>query len=177
MQLTSKSGRVITLRPPQAGDEQILFDYAKALEAENTYVLLNPDFPVTYQEEVDYLRSILRRLEAHWQVMYLAFAGEVLIGSCQINVQGRRKMHVGSFGISLLKEYRRDGLGEQLAKLVIGEAIKQLHVTLITLEVFEGNLAADNLYRKLGFVDYGRLPQGLHYQGHFQDALYLYLKV
>lgn len=174
MQLTTKSGRQITLRQPQPDDAQLLFNYNHTLEIEDTFTLLNPSFPVTLQEETDYLSAILKRLRAKWQVMYLAFDHGLMIGSGQVTVQGRRRMHVGNFGISLLKTYRHDGLGEQLSRLIIAEAKEVLHVTLITLDVFANNETALNLYRKLGFIDYGRLPNGLKYKDHFIDSILMY---
>ena len=41
--LTSKSGRTITLRPPQEGDTQIMLDYVNALGREDIYLNVNPD--------------------------------------------------------------------------------------------------------------------------------------
>lgn len=177
MHLTTKSGRPITLRPPQAGDEMLLYNYAQKLESEDTFVLLNPDYPVTLQEETDYLKGIVKRLAANWQVMYLAFSNNMLIGSSQITIQGRRKMHIGNFGISLLPEYRHDGLGEQLSHLIIKEAQEKLHVSLITLEVFANNEVAQHLYHKLGFVEYGRLPHGLKYKNQFIDSIVMFKSI
>jgi ribosomal protein S18 acetylase RimI-like enzyme len=172
--LTSHSGRVITLRSPQEGDETILFDYITKLGQEDTYILVNPAEMVTYTEESDYLKSILKKIAANWQVHYLAFHESRMIGACQITVKGRRKMHVGDFGISLLIDFRGDGIGKQLAQFVLNEAITKMQLKLITLEVFPQNTAAQNLYRSLGFIEYGRLPQGLKYKDNFHDAILMY---
>ena len=177
MHLTSRSGRHIQLRPPREGDESILFAYARLLEAEDTYVLLNPDYPVTWAEETEYLKNTLRKLAAHWEVMLMAFSNDLLIGSCQVSVLGRRKMHVGQFGISLLPDYRQDGIGEPLSRLVIKEAHKTLKVTIITLEVFSDNQAALNLYQKLGFTEYGRLPRGLKFKDAYNDLILMSLNL
>ncbi|OGV96616.1 hypothetical protein A2W24_01490 [Microgenomates group bacterium RBG_16_45_19] len=174
--LTTKSGRLINLRPPQAGDVNILYHYARDLGSEDTFILLNPDLPVTLAEETDYLASCLKKMAANWQVHYLAFQDDRLIGSCQVTVQGRRKLHVGAFGISLLKPYRQDGLGGQLARWVIHEAQTKMHSTLITLEVFANNQVALRFYRQLGFVEYGRLPGGIKYRDQSLDAVLMYLK-
>lgn len=175
--LTSKSGRIITLRPPQSGDESALFQYATALQKEDTFVLLNPDLPVTWTEETDYLNSCLKKIAANWLIYFLAFHDNQLIGSSQVAVGGRRKMHLGSFGISLLPAFRGDGLGFQLAQLTINEAKHKMNLSLITLEVFALNEVALKLYQKLGFLEYGRLPNGLKYQGKFIDAILMSKKL
>lgn len=174
MQLMSKSGRVVSLRPPQLGDENILFNYYRTLETEDTYILLNPSLPITLKEEMDYLNTCLKKIAANWQLYYLAFYGDKLIGSSQITVGGRRKMHLGNFGISILKDYRHDGLGFQLATLIIHEAKTRLNLSLVTLEVFANNSTAFKLYQKLGFTEYGRLLGGLKYHNEFVDSIFMY---
>lgn len=172
--LTTKSGKVISLRPPQEGDEQILFDFAQKLGREDTFVLLNPKELVTWEEEVAYLANTLKKIAAGSQVHYLAFYQDQLIGSSQISTQGRRKHHVGGFGISLLPEWRGDGLGSQFAQFVMQQAKEKLNIHLIILEVFATNHIALNLYHKLGFTQYGLLPQGLHHQNQLIDSILMY---
>jgi ribosomal protein S18 acetylase RimI-like enzyme len=175
--LTSHSGKIIDLRLPQAGDETTLYTYAQELQAEDTFVLLNPAEPVTWAEEINYLKSTLDKLRAGWQIHYLAFHQGKMIGSSQVTKPGRRKMHLGNLGISLLKDYRHDGIGEQLARLVIDEAKNKLGLTAITLEVFNNNTVAQHLYQKLGFTEYGRLPRGMLYKDGFTDAILMYKPV
>jgi RimJ/RimL family protein N-acetyltransferase len=173
-QITSRSGKYITLRPPQFGDESILLTYAQTLQAEDIYVLLNPTMPVSLIEEQNYLRESLNKIAANWQVHYLAFHDGQMIGSTQITKLGRRKMHVGSFGISLAANYRHDGIGESLARFMLEEASTKLSLRLITLEVFSDNICAQKLYQKLGFIEYGRIPKGLQYKEGFNDAICMY---
>jgi ribosomal protein S18 acetylase RimI-like enzyme len=172
--LTSRSGRIITLRPPQAGDEQILFDFITQIGQEDTYILVNPTEMVTFTEETDYLKTTLKKITANWQVHYLAFFEGNMIGSGQISVQGRRKMHIGNFCISLLRDYRQDGIGKQLAQILLSEAKTKMNLKLVILEAFAQNTTAQNLYRSLGFTEYGRLPGGLKYQDTYQDAILMY---
>jgi RimJ/RimL family protein N-acetyltransferase len=174
---TAKSGRLIQLRPPQAGDEKILFEFAKAIEQEDTFILLNPLEPVTWQEECKYLEESLRRLEVGWQVHLLAFHENRMIGSSQVSNQGRRKKHVGNFGISLLPDYRHDGIGTYISNYIIAKAKAELGVSIITLEYFAQNTVARHLYDQLGFCEYGRLPQGLSHRQQFDDAVLMYRQV
>lgn len=174
MHLVSKSGRTISLRPPGLGDLDRLYQYAKNLEAEDTYVLLNPEMPVTYSEEKEYLDSSLKKIAANWLIYYLAFSDDQLIGSSQITLGGRRRLHQGQFGISILPQFRGEGIGFQLADFVINEAKTKLKLNLVTLEVFAANKPALNLYRKLGFREYGRLPNGLKYRGELMDDILMY---
>jgi RimJ/RimL family protein N-acetyltransferase len=172
--LTSRSGRLITLRPPKEGDEQNLFDFITQIGQEDTYILVNPAEMVTFTEEADYLKNTLKKIAANWQVHYLAFHEDKMIGSGQITVKGRRKMHVGEFGISLLKDYRQDGIGKQLAQVLLKEVKEKMKLQTVILEAFENNTVAIQMYQSLGFVQYGRLPHGLKYKDTFQAAILMY---
>ncbi|MDR2139535.1 MAG: GNAT family N-acetyltransferase [Tannerella sp.] len=52
----------------------------------------------------------------------------------------------------VLKAYRGQGIGRQLMNALIAEA-ENRHCSRVTLEVRQDNLAAQRLYRKLGFGD------------------------
>lgn len=72
------------------------------------------------------------------------------------------KSHVGEFGISVALDFRGQGIGQKIMELVISESIRAMpEIKIIDLEVFSQNQIAQNLYRKLGFIEYGKLPDGL----------------
>ncbi len=74
--------------------------------------------------------------------------------------------HVSTIAIDV--DWRSRGLGEYLLASMIGRAIA-LRAASLTLEVREGNLAAQSLYRKYGFVVTGRRPR--YYQDNHENAL------
>ena len=59
------------------------------------------------------------------------------------------------YQIAVAPEFRRDGIGEAILRHLIETAEKD-GCTLVTLEVRDGNKAAMELYRKLGFREVGR---------------------
>lgn len=63
-------------------------------------------------------------------------------------------------------------------ELVIQKSIENIKsLKIITLEVFANNPIAIPLYKKLGFQEYGSLPNGLKRQGEFSDSVLMYKKV
>ena len=86
--------------------------------------------------------------------------------------------HEGVFGISVLKDYRGKGLGKLLMKLALDEAIKNLpNLRIITLGVFSTNDLAKEMYKNFGFIEFGRLPEGIFHRGKYIDHIYMYKKV
>lgn len=171
---TSKSGKTIILRPPLENDVQIMLDFINQIGREDIYVNVNPYNLYTFEQEYFFVKDTISKIKANQAVYYLAFDRDQLIGSCSVFKQDKRRRHLGLFGIILKQNYRQDGIGFKLAQAVIGQAIKILDLKTIILEVFEPNQIAYRLYRKLGFQEYGHLPQGLIYQDRYIDSILMY---
>ncbi|MGC2109367.1 MAG: ribosomal protein S18-alanine N-acetyltransferase [Candidatus Korobacteraceae bacterium] len=71
-------------------------------------------------------------------------------------------------------EHRRGGIGGKLVGELLNRA-RQAGVEAVDLEVRESNLAARQLYEKLGFNAVGRRPW--YYQNPFEDALLLRISI
>lgn len=173
----SRSGKKIVFRSPTKNDLKAIYQFAKAIEAENTFILLNPDEPITLKEEKVFFQSLLQAIRVKKKIYLCAIYQNNIIGSCGIAKSGRRQGHIGIFGISLLKPYRSESIGSQLAKTAINLAKKQLNVTQISLECFANNIIGLNLYKKLGFKTFGRHPQAVKYQGKLIDKILFYKNI
>ena len=76
--------------------------------------------------------------------------------------------------VAVHPDHRRRGLGRSLMTALIGEA-KARGVTLLHLEVREGNAAARSLYESLGFVVDGRRKG--YYRAPTEDAILMTLSL
>lgn len=81
-------------------------------------------------------------------------------GMALLYIQSFKKLaHQCLFAIIVAKEYRNKGIGRALIEELMKIAKENFKIELLHLEVYEGNPAI-NLYRRLGFKEYG-------YQAHF----------
>lgn len=179
-QFISKKGSNIVLRYPRWEDLQQLWGYMNTLSQEDTYLSLSGE-NLSLMDEADWLAQKFVQLEMRNSVILLATELDKIIGVCNVdrNFNNRsRGLHIATFGISLLNEYRSQGIGYVFARQVILEAkqkindLKQIHLTL-----FSENKNAYNLYQKLGFKFYGKAPEALLYKQRFQDEISMYLKI
>jgi RimJ/RimL family protein N-acetyltransferase len=171
----TKSGKEVKFRYPTIDDAEILKNYINEISLEETFILMQ-GVQKTLRDEIKWIRNFLKN--PNKTVIILAFVGEKLIGVSDISLKDEAKKHIGSFGITITKEFRGDGVGEKLMGLVISESIKNIKdLKIIELEVFGQNKIAQNLYRKLGFIEYGKLPKSLKRHGQFDDAIYMYKKI
>jgi putative acetyltransferase len=85
--------------------------------------------------------------------------------------------HVGALGISVAQAFRGEGIGALLLETILNQAATQLpHLRVIMLEVFSDNMQAIAMYHTFGFVEYGRLPEGILHNQAYVDTVYMYRK-
>lgn len=161
----------ILIRHPKSGDAPAMCDYINALSREKTYITWQGE-KIKLSDEEKYLNKQLKRFKKKESVQLLLFANGQLAGISSIDLKERIQNHIGSFGISVAKEFRGKGLGKLLMKHVLDEAVKNLKdLKIITLEVFAENKKAIKMYENFGFKQYGRLPNGNKYKGKFVDDI------
>lgn len=176
----TKNGQQATIRYPQSSDVQAMTEYANILSAEDTYVVLSGE-QLSLEEEHAYLDDEFHKIEDGDGVLLLCTVDGNLVGISGVtrNQRGRkRSLHLGIFGISIHKDYRGQGLGHELAKTTIDEARINIDgLRIVTLSVYKPNTSAYEMYKKLGFIEYGVLPEGVAYKGGYIDKVLMYKKV
>lgn len=173
----SSKGNKITIRYPAKEDVKIMRDYINALSKEQTFIRFQGE-EVSLGHETKYLNSQLKRIIKKTTVMFIAFCNNKLIGVSSIDMKDKTESHEGVFGISLLKEYRGEGIGKIFMKLVLEEAKRHMsQLRIVTLGIFDSNSIAKSMYEKFGFKEYGRLPKGILYRGKYVDHIYMYKNV
>lgn len=169
--IVSKSGKEYEVREPRFGDEQAMLDYINALVEEDTFIMMNEK--QNLEEEKKFLERAREEIEKGERVQLLVWDGDVLVANTQVTKGKYRQKHIGTFGISVAKEYRGEGIGYKTAEMVIDEAVKRLGVSIIELEYLEVNEAGKGLYEKLGFAEWGRFPKGIEYKGRLMARVYM----
>ena len=85
--------------------------------------------------------------------------------------------HRADFGISILREYWGQGIGAALTGACI-DCAKEAGFRQLELEVVGENETAVRLYKKYGFMEYGRNPRGfLTRDGRWQELVLMRLEL
>ncbi|HYA78123.1 MAG TPA: GNAT family N-acetyltransferase, partial [Verrucomicrobiae bacterium] len=82
--------------------------------------------------------------------------------------------HVGMVGLLVREDHRNMGVGTVLLSSLVERAKREGKYELLVLSVFANNEHARRLYRKMGFVEFGVLPNGLKRNGQYTDEIYMY---
>ncbi len=149
----------IVIRPSVEGDAPFLADW-----------IIKPDvlrwFPMSDQREIDDSVRIWMgyiRLGASFTAEYQGKPA----GMAVLYVQPyKRFSHHALFAIIVDENHRNLGIGKALIEFLEKEACKKLDITLLHLEVYEGN-PARRLYERLGFKEYGKHPRFIKENGKY----------
>lgn len=167
----------IQVRSLQQTDVEALLSFMNTISAERTFIRLQGE-PISLDIEIRYVDDYVRKINEHSAVKLLAWNGSELVGVADICLKDKIESHIGVFGITIKKEWRGKGLGRMLMEKTIEEGIRNISgLKIIELGVFANNPIAKKMYEKMGFVEYGRLPNGIKYKGEFVDHLYMYKQV
>jgi ribosomal protein S18 acetylase RimI-like enzyme len=173
----TKKGLEILIRYPQKGDEKEMCRYINELSKEKTFVRFQGE-ETSLKDETDYLDSQLKKIEGKKAITLLGFNGNKLIAISGIDMMDKTEKHIGVLGISVAKDFRGKGVGELFTEIILKEAGKEItNLKIVTLEVYETNSIAKNLYKEMGFVEYGKLPNGIIRNDAFEDAIFMYKNI
>jgi ribosomal protein S18 acetylase RimI-like enzyme len=151
-----------------------LLDYINSFVAEDSFLI--HDKKLTLKEEKEWMSGALKGIKRKEQLYFAALHDKQVVGGCTARKgMGREKQNI-VIGISIIKNFRRTGLGEFLMSKTIAEAKKKLNPKNIYLNVAAPNKPAKSLYEKLGFREMARFPKWMKHKNKYHDVIWMLLK-
>ena len=173
--ITLKNGREALLRNGEFADGEAVFVNFNETHAETDYLLSYPDEnSFDAQQEAEFLKE---KTESPNEIEIVAVVDGVVAGTAGIEAVGAKYKlkHRAELGIAILKEYWGLGLGKALMEACI-ECAKEAGYTQLELNAVAENERAVSLYKKMGFVEYGRNPRGFNSRlSGYQEVVYMLL--
>ena len=71
------------------------------------------------------------------------------------------------------KEYQGKGYGTEAMEVLLEYGFKTVNLNRIQLRVYEFNSRAIKSYNKIGFVEEGRMRQGIFIKGKYHDIIFM----
>lgn len=170
-----KDGRKCCLRNGTENDAHEVLDVFNLTHAETDYLLTYPDEnSFTVEQEGAFLKA---KTESSNEIEIVAVVDGKIAGTAGIDAVGNKykTKHRAEFGIGIAKEFWGLGLGRALTEACI-ECAKEAGYTQLELDVVSDNASAISLYKKVGFVEYGRNPKGFNSRiSGYQELVYMKL--
>ena len=174
---TTKDGIAYIIRHPEIGDVESAWKYANRLSQERTFINFQGE-EITLEDEEKFIEKHVKAISEHNGMMLFVVADGEVMGVCGVEMKGLADKHIGVLGLSLDASLRGQGLGRILMESVLTEAARTIErLKIIVLQVKAPNTLAHALYEKLGFKEYGRLPNGSSQNGELVDEILMYKNV
>lgn len=158
----SKSGEDVIIRSADIKDAASILELAKAVINEEIYQLTSSkEFNITLEQEEKWIEAHLNNSE---HIVLVAEMNSKIVGLLNFQNGSRTRIaHTGEFGMSVVKEFRNQGIGFLLLSSLIEWAEKNYIIEKINLSVHGNNERAIALYKKLGFEVEGVKKHELKY--------------
>ena len=151
----------VVLREPRADDARGMMEFINSVIGEEMSGIVL-EKKLTLEAEKAWLEGILKEIERRDTVMLVVEGDGRILGNCHASRRSAKHSHRASIGIALVKDARGKGIGEAAMTATIDLVRKRMKgVEFIDLSTFEYNKRAQRLYRKLGFVKVGDIPDAV----------------
>ena len=172
---TLRDGRTLLLRSLNARDAQEALCLCRRTAGETMNMMRYEDeWTLTPEQERE---AIVKAENDPRSLLLGAFVDGRLVGMSSLRPvhPADRARHRAGFGISILRAYWGKGIGTAMLRTTIDMA-KTRALEQIELDVVSTNEAAIRLYRRMGFVEFGRHPRMMKYRdGTYADTLLMAL--
>lgn len=166
----------VIIRKSNKSDAKALIEYLNVIGGESDFLTFGiGEFGRNVEKEENFIENISSKENA------LSIVAEVngkVVGN--LNFSGgprQRTAHSGEFGISVLKEYWGNGIGEELIKYLISWSKSSGIIRKIDLKTRTDNTRGIHLYKKLGFSEEGIVRRDFSINGEFYDSLLMGLLI
>jgi len=168
-----KGGGTVVIRSAEAADAEVLLANMEEILQE-PYSVTAPDEGVpSIEGEQAWIGD--NREKPGWLAVVAEVDGRV-VGLLNFRNGPRRRLaHRGSLGMSVLRAWRKRGIGDALLTTLLDWARAEPGIVKVCLAVYAGNVPAVRLYEKHGFVVEGRRPREIRLDdGSFADDVLMY---
>ncbi len=173
--ITLKNSALCTLRNADFADGAAVLDVFLLTHAQTDNLLSYPDENTfTANDEAMYLKE---KSDSQDEIEILAEIDGKVVGTAGISKIGKhaKVKHRAEFGIGIDQKYWDLGIGKALTEASI-ECARKAGYRQLELECVAENQKALNLYRSLGFIEFGRNPMGFNSRNSgFQELVMMRL--
>ncbi|MFL5813249.1 MAG: GNAT family N-acetyltransferase [Bdellovibrionia bacterium] len=171
IQSKTKSGMETVIRSPEASEAESILNATREMIQTSAHLLIQPEeFRLTTAQEEAYID---RHLQDSGKMMIAAYVAEAPIGVLTFaSGHLKRNSHVGTLAMTVLSNYRGQGVGRQMLDALISWAKLAPGIEKIELEVQSKNAPAIALYDKLGFQTEGKSLRAIRFSdGQYDDVI------
>lgn len=153
-----------------------VLDYLKVIFQDDWFFATTTEEAKEWQVPEKEQEIIMKNYQDPAKLMLVTEADGKMVSFSNIGAgERKRNNHVGQIGISILPDYRTNGLGTAIMQTMIDWATAHPVIEKLSLGVWAKNAPAIALYKKMGFIEEGRKVKEVKYaDGTYDDCICMY---
>ncbi len=160
----------LIIRNAEENDAERIIEYIQKVSTESNNLSFGEgEFNISVDEEKKLISSVKDTSNC---LFILGIIDNRIVSVLNFNGGKRaRLLHVGEFGITVLKEFWGLGIGRLMLQFMINWARESKLIRKINLRARIDNYSAIELYKKIGFKEEGILIRDMMVNGEFVDSI------
>lgn len=165
----AKDGRNVIFRTPKWEDLDDLLELINSLVDEKADIYATEEF--SREEEAKWLLEVIAHLERDEDFFLVAEVDKKVVALAEFKIKKGDKEHpAGVIGIIVKKGYRNIGIGTKVLKTLFEQATF-FGLRKMSINAFATNKRAIHVYKKVGFIETGIIPERHFRQGKLIDEI------
>ena len=170
MRFLLKTGEECIIRDCRIGDEDGLYEAERTVVDEGPFMLTEPD---ELKGPSDIRLRLEKGLDPKRELMLVAQVGKTMVGQLRATRHAKRRdTHSARFGLFIIPRFRRLGIATNMMER-LEEWAGENGVIRLELTVFDDNVPATELYKKMGFTEYGSVEKRFLVEGRLVGELFM----
>jgi len=170
---TLRDGTDVVLRALRWSDLDDLLELHNELIDDEA--MIGDDKNMTRDEHIDRHADMMKDVEGGRSVVIIDEINGKAVGQTNARKRGGRLRHTAGLGVFVRRAHRGQGIGSEMMRELEAQA-RKIGVEVLYLEVYSVSPAVE-LYKRLGYAEYGRLPGGIKYRGEYVDTVSMYKRI
>jgi len=169
-----KNGQEIVIRKAVKKDAQAIIDYCNVVGGESDNLLFGKnEFGMTLKQEEQFIEESKNSKTAG---LFIALINGEIASLLSLSTPARQRVaHTSEIGLTVRKKFWGLGIATHMLEWIIEFAKSSKQIEIISLAVRADNLAAQGLYKKMGFVVIGRYPKFIKIKDEYYDNILMNL--
>ena len=161
----------IVFRTRKASDYKDVNKFINKLVKEKAYIIVISK--QNLKQTKDWNDSKINEMKKRNTISIVVIVNGQYKGSAEISKKRHSFSHIADLGIALDASIRSSGIGTRLMNTLMRLAKENFKTEIVTLECLKGNKAI-SFYKRLGFIEYGILPNTRKREELYDDGILLY---
>jgi RimJ/RimL family protein N-acetyltransferase len=165
-----RDGRKLIIKEAEPGEAKELIRYIGTVGGESDFLTFGAgEYKISLEQEIKLIHG---SIESDNQVILVGWVQNVIVGCVTFHAgKWKRVRHTGEFGVSVSKKSWGLGIGTLLTEALLNWAKGSETVRKINLRVRSDNDRAIAVYKKLGFVEEGKITREYYIDGEFINCM------